>query len=275
MKSASHPRFIGAFALCSAAALLSTQAFAQFDISGYWRALIHEDQPERIPGPDIMEYVGLPINEAARLAGMSWDPAQLAMPEFQCRPHPSDYGSRHSNLRVWQEVNPASQQTTAWRTHREWQEPERTIHMEQLERPASYAPHTWQGFSLGTWDGNMLNILTTDLKRGYIRRNGIPRSDEGELQEYYIRHDEFLTIIAIVKDPVYLTEPFIRTSNYIIDPALSIAPYPCNPAVEIEREWGYVPHYLPGLNPFMGEYANRYGIDLGDSLGGAQTMYPD
>ena len=275
MKPASHSRFIGVFLVCSSAAVLSTQANAQFDISGNWRALIHEDQPERIPGPDIMEYVGLPINEAARIAGMSWDPAQLAMPEFQCRPHPSDYGSRHSNLRVWQEVDSASQRTTAWRTHREWQEPERTIHMDQRERPASYAPHTWQGFSLGTWDGNMLNILTTDLKRGYIRRNGIPRSDEGELQEHYIRHDEFLTIIAVVKDPVYLTEPFIRSSNYIVDPALAIAPYPCSPAVEIERAWGHVPHYLPGQNPFNGEYANRYGIDLDDSLGGAQTMYPD
>ena len=78
-----------------------------------------------------------------------------------------------------------------------------------------------------------------------------------------------------MKDPVYLTEPFIRSSNYIVDPALAIAPYPCSPAVEIERAWGYVPHYLPGQNPFNGEYANRYGIDLDDSLGGAQTMYPD
>ena len=88
MKPASHSRFIGVFLVCSSAAVLSTQANAQFDISGNWRALIHEDQPERIPGPDIMEYVGLPINEAARIAGMSWDPAQLAMPEFQCRPPP-------------------------------------------------------------------------------------------------------------------------------------------------------------------------------------------
>jgi len=252
----------------------SSEVAAQFDLSGNWRALVHEDQPERGPGPDIMEFVGLPINDAARLAGMSWDPAQLAMPEFQCRPHPADYGSRHSHLRIWQEVDAASQRTVTWRTHREWQEPERTIYMDQRQRPSSHAPHAWQGFSLGNWDGNMLNILTTDLKRGYIRRNGIPRSDEAELQEHYIRHGEFLTIISVVQDPDYLTEPFIRSSNYIIDPKLVIAPYPCSPAVEIERERGYVPHYLPGQNPFNGEYATRYGIELDASLGGAQTMYP-
>lgn len=264
--------FAGAALATGVTTAFDTQA--QFDLSGNWRALVHEDQPERGPGPDIMEYVGLPINEAARFAGMSWDPAQLAMPEFQCRPHPSDYGSRHSNFRIWQEVDLASQQTTTWKMRREWQEPERTIHMDSRERPAAFAAHSWQGFSLGEWDGNMLNIHTTDLKRGYVRRNGVPRSDEAELQESYVRHDEFITVISVINDPVYLTESFIRTSNYRVDPQLNVGPYPCDPAVEIEREWGYVPHYLPGQNPFHGEYANRYGVELQDSLGGAQTMYP-
>jgi hypothetical protein len=255
--------------------LLSGKSVAQFDISGSWRALAHEDQPERGPGPDIMEYVGLPINTAARMAGMSWDPAQLAMTEFQCRPHPSDYGSRHSNFRIWQEVESASQKTLTWKMRREWMEPQRTIYMDERTRPGDAAAHTWQGFSLGGWDGNMLNILTTDLKRGYIRRNGIPRSDLGQLQESYIRHDEFLTVISVVSDPIYLTEPFIRSSNYRLDPALIISPYPCDPAVEIQRDRGHVPHYLPGQNPFGGEYAERYGIQSGDSLGGAATMYPE
>lgn len=255
--------------------LVPSKSVAQFDISGNWRALTHEDQPERGPGPDIMEYVGLPINAAARMAGMSWNPAKLAMPEFQCRPHPSDYGSRHSNFRISQEVDADSQRTLRWKMRREWMEPQRTIYMDDRSRPTEASAHTWQGFSLGSWDGNMLNILTTDLKRGYIRRNGIPRSDLGQLQESYIRHDEFLTIISVVNDPVYLTEPFIRTSNYRIDPMLTISPYPCDPAVEIMRERGHVPHYLPGQNPFDGEYAERYGIELVDSLGGAQTMYPE
>ena len=36
------------------------------DLSGEWAPLFHEDQPERIPGPDIGDYLGLPITDAAR-----------------------------------------------------------------------------------------------------------------------------------------------------------------------------------------------------------------
>lgn len=250
-------------------------SLGQAALNGGWSILIHEDFPERIPGPDIMEYVGLPINEAARYKALTWDPAELAMPEYQCRPHPSDYGDRFSDARIWQEIDPASQQTVALRMRKEWQEPERTIYLDGRNRPSSHAQHTWQGFSLGEWNGNMLNVLTTHLKTSYLRRNGVPRSDQAEHQEHYIVHDEHLTIIAVINDPLYLEEPFIRTTNYRIDPRFSMDPYPCDPAVEIERAWGFVPHYLPGTNPFYGEYAERYGIDVNDSLGGAETMYPD
>jgi len=256
-------------------ALTAVSAVAEIDLSGGWTILIHEDFPERIPGPDIMEYVGLPINEFARFKAMSWDPAQLAMPEFQCRPHPADYGDRFSDLRMTREVDPASLSLVAVKMRREWQEPERTVYMDKRARPSASAQHTWQGFSLGEWNGNMLNILTTHLKTSYIRRNGVPRSDAGELQEHYIVHDGFLTIVAAVHDPVYLDETFVRTTNYRLDPKFTMDPYPCDPVVEIERETGFVPHYLPGKNPFYGEYANRYGIKIEDALWGAQTMYPD
>ncbi len=263
---------IGAL-VCSLACGIDT-AGAQ-DLTGGWAILIHEDFPERIPGPDIAEYAGLPISAAARYAALAWDPAQLAMPEFQCRPHPSDYGNRFSDLRVWREVDQASQQTPALRMRREWQSPERTIYMDGRERPSAFAQHTWQGFSLGEWDGNMLNIHTTHLKASYLRRNGVPRSDQAEHQEHYIVHGEHLTIVTVIKDPLYLEEPFIRTTNYRIDPRFSIDPYPCEPAVEIERPRGFVPHYLPGSNPFVDEYAKRYGIELEDAMGGASTMYPE
>ncbi len=254
-------------------ALQSLPVSAQ-DLTGGWAILIHEDFPERIPGPDIAEYAGVPLNAAARYRALSWDPAQLAMPEYQCRPHPSDYGNRFSDLRVWREVDQASQRTTALQMRREWQAPERTIYLDGRARPSAHAQHTWQGFSLGEWDGNMLNVQTTHLKASYVRRNGVPRSDQAEHQEHYIVHDEHLTIVTVIKDPLYLEEPFIRTTNYRLDPRFSIDPYPCEPAVEIERDRGFVPHYLPEENPFLEEYAERYGLRFEDAMGGASTMYP-
>lgn len=256
-------------------AVITVQSgFAQ-DLTGGWNILIHEDFPERIPGPDIMEYVGLPINEAARNIALAWDPALLAQPEFQCRPHPSDYGDRFSHVRFWNEIDQDTQRVVAIRSRREWQSPERTIYMDGRSRPSKNSQHTWQGFSLGNWDGNMLNIHTTHLKHAYLRRNGVPRSDQAEHQEHIIIHEEHMTIIAAIRDPLYLDEPFVRTTNYRMNPQFRIDPYPCEPAVEIERERGFVPHYLPGKNPFYGEYAERYGISIEDTLGGASTMYPE
>src|SRR5690349_9026311 len=117
------------------------------DLSGEWAPQFHEDQPERIPGPDIGDYLGLPINEAARLHGDSWDASILTLPEHQCKPHPADYSPRGpANLRIWKEVDKESQQTIAYHTHISWQAPERTIWMDGRPHPPDYAAHTWQGF---------------------------------------------------------------------------------------------------------------------------------
>src|ERR1700733_15979563 len=72
-------------AMLLAAALVGAPAFAQVDLSGEWQPQYHEDQPERIPGPDLVDYLGLPINDAARLRAESWDASRLTLPEEQCR----------------------------------------------------------------------------------------------------------------------------------------------------------------------------------------------
>src|SRR5271165_1691848 len=87
---------------------LAAPLFAQRDISGEWAPRFHEDQPERIPGPEIGDYLGLPINDAARLRGDSWDASLIELQENQCRAHGSDYGWRGpSNLSIWKEVDKA------------------------------------------------------------------------------------------------------------------------------------------------------------------------
>jgi hypothetical protein len=258
-----------------AAALMPVPALAQVDISGEWVARYHEDQPERIPGPDLGDYLGLPINDAARLRADSWSASQLTMPEYQCRPHPSDYGIRHSNVRVWKEVDTATQQIIAYRTHREWQAQERTIWMDGRPHPPEYAAHTWQGFSTGKWEGPMLTVTTTHLKPSYIRRNGVPRSEKATVVEHWIRHGDYMTVMTVITDPVYLTEPLVRTSDYYNDLTHEIPPYPCEYVTEVDRPAGAVPHYLPGQNPFLTEFAEKFGLPVEPTRGGAETMYPE
>ena len=98
-----------------------------------------------------------------------------------------------ANLRIWKEVDTDTQQIIAYHTHISWQAPERTIWMDGRPHPPEYAPHTWQGFSTGKWEGDMLTVTTTHLKNGWIRRNGIPRSDRATVTEHWIRHGDHLT----------------------------------------------------------------------------------
>jgi hypothetical protein len=79
--------FCTLFAVCGSAS-------AQLNLMGYWNPIFHEDFEERVPGPSMGDYLGLPINDAARLRADSWDASLLSLPEHQCKPHPSTYGFR-------------------------------------------------------------------------------------------------------------------------------------------------------------------------------------
>jgi hypothetical protein len=251
-------------------------ALAQTDPSGEWENRFHEDEPERVPGPEIGDYLGLPINDAARLRGDTWVATLLELPENQCRPHPSDYAWRGpALLRIWKEVDPQPQKLVAYHTHISWQSPEQTIYMDGRPHPPPYAPHTWQGFSTGKWQGDILTVTTDHLKEGWIRRNGIPRSANAVVTTYLLRHEDYLTVAVLIYDPAYLTEPFIRTTDFVSAPQQQIGPYPCEAVDEIDRPSGVVPNHLPGTNPFLNEFPSEYGIPPEAARGGAETMYPE
>jgi hypothetical protein len=257
------------------ALLLAAPLCAQVDFSGEWAPRFHEDQPERVPGPELGDYLGLPLNPAGRLRADSWNASLLTLPEWQCRPHSADYIWRGpSNLRIWKEVNPVTREVIAW--HAEWlRSIDRPIYMDGRPHPPANAPHTWAGFSTGKWEGDMLTTTVTHLKEGYLRRNGVARSEKATLTEHWIRHGDWLTIVTIVTDPVYLTEPFIRTTDYQLDVHQNIPPYLCEAVQEVERKKGDVPHHLPGKNPFLTEFPARFGLPEAAARGGAETMYPE
>jgi hypothetical protein len=163
----------------------------------------------------------------------------------------------------------------AWHTQLLWMLPQRTIYMDGRAHPSEYAPHTWQGFSTGEWVADMLKVTTTHMKEGWIRRNGLPRSDKATMTEFFIRHGSYFTIATIVDDPIYLTEPHILTSNWIANPAVSFAPMNCIPSQEVPHPRGYVAHHLPGTNQWLAQYPAKYGIPVEAARGGAETMYPE
>ena len=251
-------------------------ALAQIDLSGVWAPLFHEDQLERVPGPDIGDYAGLPITEAARWRADTWTASLLTLPEHQCRPHPSTYGARGvGNLHIHLQLDPPTQQLVSIGTQIQWMEQRRTIWMDGRPRPPEYAAHTWQGFSVGRWDGDVLVVDTTHLKDGFIRRNGLALSDRATMQERFIRHGDTLTHVYMIQDPYYLSEPLIKTNGFRLQPRGQMQPYPCETVDEVVRAKGVVPMNLPDANHASEEYAAKHRLSVDGVKGGAETALPE
>lgn len=249
----------------------------EIDFSGEWNPIFHEDGPEREPGPEIGDYLGLPINDAARLRAESWSAdRQSAVVEYQCRPHAADYSMRGlAVMRVMAEVDPITQRFTVFKTRMGFHNSERTIYIDGRPHPPDTAVHTWGGFSTATWEGSMLKIRTTHLKPYVARRNGVPTSDKRTMLEYWVRHGSFLTIVTMVEDPVFLTERLVRSQTWALDPGQTMGYNWCDTAPEEVVEPGTVPNYLPGKNPYLHEFADSYGLPYEATRGGAETIYPE
>ena len=252
-------------------------AGAQISLVGDWVGRYQEDFQDRIPGPDLGDYTGLPVNDAARRYADSWDPSRVSMLEHQCEPYVASHIYRGPlQFRIWEDRNPDTQELIALRqylgTYQQW----RTIWLDGRAHPPEYAPHTWMGFSTGEWHGDILTVTTTHIKAEFFRRSGIPSSDRTTLVEHYVRHGNVLSHVMIATDPVYLTEPLIMSEEFVVmDRGNQNWLYNCEYAMEIDRPRNEVPHFLEGTNPSLKEYAEKYGIPLAAARGGAETTYPE
>jgi hypothetical protein len=68
-----------------------------------------------------------------------------------------------------------------------------------------------------------LKVVTNDLLPGYLRKNGVPYGGDAIVTEYYDRihapnGDEWLVVTTEVKDPQYLTMPFITSTHFKKEP---------------------------------------------------------
>jgi hypothetical protein len=249
----------------------------QVDISGEWAARVHEDQPHRGPGAELGDYTGLPINDAARQKASHWDASILSLPERMAQPHPAMYFMRGPgpNMRITKRVDPVTHELVAYALEGVFGRDDRIIWMDGRPHPSPNAEHLWEGFSTGKVEGNQLTITTTHMKYGVIQRNGVPASTKATMTERFIRHGDWLTLVTIVNDPVYLEEPFVRTSQWVR-----------SSNINVDQRWlfeivdevagqpaGYVPHYPFGTR--QDGYAKKHGLPFETTQGGSQTIYPE
>ena len=202
-----------ATALISLAALAASQAaYGQGEttdtsILGLWVGLLHQDFVYRLPGPDKGDYAGLPLTDAAIAIADTYDAYDYYLPENQCLPHGAAYIMRGP---LAKEFLYEDDDTILIRIELEAQE--RRIHLDG--RPWPGGELTWQGHSVGHFDGDTLVVTTTHMRPRYIRRNGVPHSADAVMTEYFMRTGEYLSLVTVFEDPEFLRVPLVRSVSH-------------------------------------------------------------
>jgi glyoxylase-like metal-dependent hydrolase (beta-lactamase superfamily II) len=264
-----------AAAVPASAQLLVGRERSPPDLSGEWRLESDED-----PGqPPLGDYLGIPYNEAGRQRSDTTAESIWGTSEYRCRPHSAPHQWRGlGGARILKELDPLTRDVNAYHVQF-WRSLDRPIYLDGRPHPPAYAPHSWTGFSTGEWVGNTLVVTTTHLKDGFLKRGGPQTSDMYTMTEYLTRNDDYLTVVTIVDDPIYMDEPYVQSTTYEYDPNTIVQMESCVTSAFGEAggtDPHFVPHFLPGQNPYLTEWlAEENWIPETATRGGVETQYPE
>jgi hypothetical protein len=210
-----------------AAPAASPRQAAPIDLTGYWVSPIIEDWKFRMVVPNKGVFDGIPLNPEGRKVGANWDPARDEAAGEQCR----GYGAA-GIMRLPGRLHITWPDDTTLRVDTDAGTQTRALHF----RAVPAAEPSWQGLSSAQWNvpGKSLKVVTTNLRPGYVRKNGAPYSDKATVTEYWELHtlpnnDQWLTITTTVDDPVYFTRPYLTSSDFKKLPsAAGWNPTPCS-----------------------------------------------
>jgi hypothetical protein len=257
--------------------LIAAPALAQIDITGSWATQMHEDQPHRVPGAELGDYTGLPINDAARTKASTWDASVLSLPERMTQPHPAQYfmWGPGPDMRIQARVDPVTTELVAYTIEGVFGRDDRIIWMDGRPHPSPNAEHLWEGFSTGKVVGNQLIVTTTHMKFGTLQRNGVPSSPDATITEIFMRHGDMLTLMSVVDDPAYLEEPMVRTSHWLLTANVRVDERWNFEVVDeiANRPQGVVPHLELGTK--QDRFSSVHGIPFEATQGGKETIYPE
>jgi hypothetical protein len=211
----------------------SPRAAAPIELTGYWVSIVNEDYRWRMITPPKGDYASVPLTAEGRKIADTWDPAKDGLCEA--------YGAgglmrMPTRLRVtWESDTVLKIETDAGQQTRRL--------LFDKSRPAPSA-RSLQGFSLAEWQrpapapgggagdagrgrsgqpgpvpGSSLQVVTTQLRPGWLRRNGVPYSENATIAEYFDRFaapngDEWLVVTTMVTDPRYLNQDFVTSSHF-------------------------------------------------------------
>jgi hypothetical protein len=199
---------------------------APVDLTGNWVSVISEDWRFRMVTPPRGDYGAVPLNDEGRKVADAWDAAKDRAAGNACRWFGAGGIMRvPTRLRIsWQDENTLKLETDAGQQIR-------LFRFGAAPAPAGDA--TWQGRSAANWElvsggegrprWGTLRVVTRGMRSGYLRRNGVPYSENAIITEYYDRHTlaggiEWFTVTTIVNDPTYLNQEFITSTDFRKEP---------------------------------------------------------
>jgi hypothetical protein len=200
----------------------SPRATAPTDFTGYWVSLVTEDWLYRMVVPQKGDYSAVPLNPEGRRVADMWSPAREESADEQCKA----YGAP-SIMRLPGRVHITWEDDNTLKVEKDSGTQTRLFHFGGTAGNA--AGGDWQGVSTAAWDveagarapvkGGGLRVVTTKIRPGYLRKNGVPYSGNAVVTEYYDRLDEpngdsWLIVETIVEDPMYLNQPFITSTHF-------------------------------------------------------------
>ena len=210
----------------------TAKAGAPIDLTGYWVSVVNEDWRFRMVTPAPGDYQGVPMTASSKQVADAWDPAKDEAAGELCKA----YGAP-ALLRVPEHLRFSWQDDQTMKLETDAGMQTRLFHFGDRKAPGG--PPTLQGDSVAAWElppgggrggaaadpnappqgKGTLKVTTSHLKAGYLRRNGVPYSQNAVLTEYYdmIKEhngDVMLVVTIVTTDPQYLREPFIITSHF-------------------------------------------------------------
>jgi len=224
---------------------------AQVDLTGYWVALVTEDWLWRMITAPRGDATSVPLSFQGQQAAGRWDREADEANGEACRPFGAA-GLMRMPLRLhisWEDENTLKIETDAGQQTR----------LFYFGNAPATSERSWQGVTNAEWtkpvggfdlraviSGRVapapsgppmgsLRAVTTNLRAGYLRKNGLPYSENTELTEYFSRvsgfGNDYLTVLSIVHDPMYLNEDFVTSSHFKREPDDSNwNPSPCRTA---------------------------------------------
>ena len=210
------------------------KAAAPVDLTGYWVSIVDEDWRYRMVTPTRGDYQGVPMTPEARKVADTWDPAKEEASGELCK----SYGAP-AILRVPGRLHITWQDDQTLRMDSDAGKQTRIFHFGNWRGPGG--GHTiqgdsvaeWQGGGRGATDGTLL-VTTSNLKAGFLRKNGVPYSENTTLTEYYevIAQPDgtpLLVVTIVTTDPLYLRQPFVISSQFKKEPSdAKWNPTPCS-----------------------------------------------